>query len=139
MVDIPENTPEPMIDAETAEGSSTDVAVETPVEAPAFVPPPTPATKPMIISAMPEQADNVRDLHLLNDVQVTATVELGRTEMPIKEVLKLRRGSVVELDKLVGQPADLIINGTLIARGEVIVINERFGFRITKFLPPSGS
>lgn len=73
----------------------------------------------------------------LNEVEVTATVELGRAVMPIRDVLKLRRGSVVELDKLVGQPADLLINNTLMAKGEVIVINERFGFRITKFNKPS--
>ncbi len=74
---------------------------------------------------------------LLNDVEVSATVELGRTVMLVRDVLKLRRGSVVELEKLVGQPADLLINNTPLAKGEVIVINERFGFRITKFITPA--
>lgn len=79
------------------------------------------------------QTDSNHDISFLNDVEVTATVELGRTMMPIREVLKLRRGSVVELERLVGQPADLLINNTMLAKGEVIVVNERFGFRITKF------
>lgn len=77
-----------------------------------------------------------QNINLLNDVEVSATVELGRTVMAIRDVLKLRRGSVVELEKLVGQPVDLLINNTPLARGEVIVINERFGFRITKFITP---
>ncbi len=76
----------------------------------------------------------LKDINLLGDVEVTVTVELGRTYMPIREVLKLRRGSVVELEKLTGQPVDLLVNNTLMARGEVIVINGRFGFRVTRFL-----
>ncbi len=74
------------------------------------------------------------DISFLNEIEVTVTVELGRTVMPVKEILKLHRGSVVELEKLVGQPVDLLVNGTPMAKGEVIVINERFGFRIMKFL-----
>jgi flagellar motor switch protein FliN/FliY len=78
--------------------------------------------------------DGEHDISFLNEIEVTVTVELGRTSMPVKDILKLHRGSVVELEKLVGQPVDLLINGTPMAKGEVIVINERFGFRITKFL-----
>lgn len=85
----------------------------------------------------PTTATHNLESGLLNEVEVTATVELGRTIMTVRDVLKLRRGSVVELDKLVGQPADLLINNTLMAKGEVIVINERFGFRITKINKPS--
>ncbi len=72
-------------------------------------------------------------IEFLKDVEVVATVELGSTHLPIREILKLHRGSVVELDRLVGQPVDLFVNNTLLAKGEVIVINERFGFRIMKF------
>jgi flagellar motor switch protein FliN/FliY len=78
--------------------------------------------------------DEEHDISFLNEIEVTVTVELGRAVMPVKDILKLHRGSVVELEKLVGQPVDLLINGTPMAKGEVIVINERFGFRITKFL-----
>lgn len=74
------------------------------------------------------------DLAFLNEVVVDATVELGRTRMSIRDVLKLHRGSVIELDKLVGQPAELLINNTALARGEIIVVNERFGFKITQFV-----
>ena len=75
-----------------------------------------------------------RDLSYLHDIELTLTVELGRTMLPVREVLKLRRGTVVELDKLVGQPANLLINNVLMAKGEVVVVNERFGLRITKFM-----
>lgn len=75
-----------------------------------------------------------RDITFLGDVEVTITVELGRTVMPIRDVLKFHRGSVIELEKMTGQPVDLLVNNTLMAKGEVIVINGRFGFRITKFV-----
>ncbi|MEI6519920.1 MAG: flagellar motor switch protein FliN [bacterium] len=83
--------------------------------------------------------DGEHDISFLNEIEVTVTVELGRTVMSVKDILKLHRGSVVELEKLVGQPVDLLINGTPMAKGEVIVINERFGFRITKFLTQNES
>ena len=79
-------------------------------------------------------AGSARDITFLSDVEVTVTVELGRTVMPVRDVLKLRRGSVVELERLTGQPVDLLVNNTLMAKGEVIVINGSFGFRITKFI-----
>jgi len=76
----------------------------------------------------------MRDLAYLSDVDLTLTVELGRAVMPVREVLKLQPGSVVELDKLVGQPVSLLVNNTLVAKGEVVVVNERFGLRILKFI-----
>jgi flagellar motor switch protein FliN/FliY len=100
---------------------------------------PTPMTAPTGATSVATAEPPTQEINRLNDVEVTVTVELGRTELPIREVLKLRRGSVVELEKLVGQPADLLINNTLMAKGEVIVINERFGFRVTKFVTPAGS
>jgi len=92
--------------------------------------------RPFITETAPaeEPADGAQGLSFINDVEVEATVELGRTVLPIREVLKLRRGSIVELDKLVGQPAELLINNTPLARGEIIVIDERFGFKITRFI-----
>jgi flagellar motor switch protein FliN/FliY len=83
--------------------------------------------------APPAETNGGHGIEFLKDVEVVATVELGSTRLPIREILKLHRGSVVELDRLVGQPVDLLINNTLLAKGEVIVINERFGFRIMKF------
>jgi len=84
-------------------------------------------------------ADDTGNISLLSGVEVTATVELGQTRMLLRDVLKLHRGSVIELDKLVGQPADLLINNIVVARGEVIVLNERFGFRVSKFVSPTES
>jgi flagellar motor switch protein FliN/FliY len=71
------------------------------------------------------------NLDLLLDVQMTVTVELGRTKKYIKEILMLGEGSILELDKLAGEPVDLLVNGKLIAKGEVVVIDENFGVRVT--------
>jgi len=72
-----------------------------------------------------------KNLDLVMDVKLTLTVELGRTEVPIKKVLELTRGSVIELDKIAGEPVELYANGKLIAKGEVVVIEDNFGLRIT--------
>lgn len=69
-------------------------------------------------------------IDLLLDVTLQVSVELGRTRMTIGDVLALRSGSVIELDKLAGEPADILVNGTLIARGEVVVVDEKFGVRV---------
>jgi flagellar motor switch protein FliN/FliY len=71
-------------------------------------------------------------LDLLKDVPLRVTVELGRTRMSVRDVLALRVGSIIELDRLSGAPVDVLVNGVLIARGEVVVIDERFGVRITE-------
>lgn len=120
--------------------SDTPVMPEAAVEAPpdptpteAFIPPPPPVPEPI-----PANTD-VNNINLLSGVEVTATVELGQTRMLLRDVLKLHRGSVIELDKLVGQPADLLINNNIVAKGEVIVLNERFGFRVSKFVSPHES
>ncbi len=77
------------------------------------------------------------NLNLLMDVQMTLTVELGRTKMFIKEILGLGEGSIIELDKLAGEPVDLLVNGKLVAKGEVVVIDENFGVRVTDIVSPS--
>jgi len=74
---------------------------------------------------------------LLMDVQVVLTVELGRTKKYVKDILSLGEGSIIELDKLAGEPVDLLVNGKLIAKGEVVVIDENFGVRITEIADPS--
>lgn len=77
-----------------------------------------------------------KNLNILMDIKLTLTVELGRTELPIKKVLELTRGSVIELDKIAGEPVELFANGKLIAKGEVVVIEENFGLRITNIVSP---
>lgn len=76
------------------------------------------------------------DLALVLDVPVDLVVEIGRTRMTIRETLAIGRGSIVTLDKLAGEPADLLVNGRLIARGEVVAIDEEFGFRVTDVTSP---
>lgn len=72
-----------------------------------------------------------RDIDFLLDIPLVITVELGRTKMIIKDMLQLGQGSVVELDKLAGEPMEVLVNNKLVARGEVVVINEKFGVRLT--------
>lgn len=74
------------------------------------------------------------DLDMILDIPVTLAVEIGRTKINISNLLKLNQGSVVELDRLAGEPMDLLVNGTLIAHGEVVVVNEKFGIRLTDVL-----
>jgi flagellar motor switch protein FliN/FliY len=82
-------------------------------------------------------ADGAQDLDLILDIPVQLTVELGRTKIPIKHILQLAQGSVVELDALAGEPMDVLVNGCLIAQGEVVVVNEKFGIRLTDIVTPS--
>jgi flagellar motor switch protein FliN len=77
-------------------------------------------------------ADPAHGIEMLMDVALEVSVELGRSHMSIGEILALRTGSVIELDKLAGEPVDVSVNGTLIARGEVVVVDEKFGVRITE-------
>ena len=77
------------------------------------------------------------DLNLILDIPVQLTVELGRTRVPIKHILQLAQGSVVELETLAGEPMDVLVNGYLIAQGEVVVVNEKFGIRLTDIVTPS--
>lgn len=82
-------------------------------------------------------AESSNDLSNLKDVELDLRIELGRTELLIEEVLKLREGSVVALDKLAGDPVDILVNGRLIARGEVLVLNDNFCVRIAEILAPA--
>ena len=77
-----------------------------------------------------------KNLDNLLDIKLQLTVELGRTTLPIKKVLELTRGSIIELDKIAGEPVDLFANGKLIAHGEVVVIEDNFGLRITSMTEP---
>ncbi len=77
------------------------------------------------------------DIGMILDIPVQLTVELGRTRIPIKNILQLAQGSVVELDALAGEPMDVLVNGYLIAQGEVVVVNDKFGIRLTDIVTPS--
>ena len=77
------------------------------------------------------------DLNMILDIPVQLTVELGRTRIPIKHILQLAQGSVVELDAMAGEPMDVLVNGYLIAQGEVVVVNDKFGIRLTDIVTPS--
>ena len=79
----------------------------------------------------------MRDLEMIMDIPVKLTVELGRTRITIKNLLELAQGSVVELEGLAGEPMDILINGYLIAQGEVVVVNDKYGIRITEIITPS--
>ncbi|MBK4786128.1 MAG: flagellar motor switch protein FliN [Pantoea sp. Pent] len=80
---------------------------------------------------------SLQDIDLIMDIPVKLTVELGRTKMTIKELLRLTQGSVVALDGLAGEPLDILINGYLIAQGEVVMVNDKYGVRITDIITPS--
>lgn len=77
------------------------------------------------------------DINMILDIPVQLTVELGRTRIPIKHILQLAQGSVIELDSLAGEPMDVLVNGFLIAQGEVVVVNDKFGIRLTDIVTPS--
>jgi len=77
------------------------------------------------------------DIDLILDIPVQMTVELGRTKIAIKNLLQLAQGSVVELDGMAGEPMDVLVNGCLIAQGEVVVVNDKFGIRLTDIITPS--
>lgn len=79
---------------------------------------------------------SVASLDVLLDIPVTLSLELGRTRMSIRELLALGQGSVVRLDRPAGEPLDILVNGCLVARGEVVVVNDRFGVRITEIASP---
>ena len=78
----------------------------------------------------------VQNLDFILDIPLRVTVELGRTSVVIKDLLQLGQGSVLELDKLAGEPLEILINGKLVAKGEVVVVNEKFGIRLTDIISP---
>lgn len=126
--------------------AATPPAAAAPPAAPAAPPAPAPAPaapaaqsaaqsvfKPLAGSA----AGNGTDIDLIMDVPVQLTVELGRTRLTIKNLLQLGQGSVVELDGLAGEPMDIFVNGYLIAQGEVVVVEDKYGIRLTDIITPS--
>lgn len=114
-----------------AEALAEQAAAKQPVQAAAK----QPVFEQFNSGAQPEGARH--DIDLILDIPVQLTVELGRTRVPIKQVLSMAQGSVIELDGLAGEPMDLLVNGCLIAQGEVVVVNEKFGIRITDIVTPT--
>jgi flagellar motor switch protein FliN len=86
--------------------------------------------------AAPETKSDI-NMDVILDVPVTLSMEVGRTRVPIRNLLQLNQGSVVELERVAGEPLDVFVNGTLIAHGEVVVVNEKFGIRLTDVISPS--
>ncbi len=116
---------------ETAAAAPNQVASEVSEPAPQV----SPAT---FANFAPSQASHAgNDLNMILDIPVQLTVELGRTRIPIKNILQLAQGSVIELETLAGEPMDVLVNGYLIAQGEVVVVNDKFGIRLTDIVTPS--
>lgn len=83
------------------------------------------------------QSPQFKNLDFLLDVPLQVSVEVGRTKILVRELLQMREGNIVELDKLAGEPLDLYVNGRLIARGEAVLANEKFGIKLTSVISPS--
>jgi flagellar motor switch protein FliN len=114
-----------------AEALAEQAAAKQPIQAAAK----QPVFEQFSVGQQPEGARH--DIDLILDIPVQLTVELGRTRVPIKQVLSMVQGTVIELDALAGEPMDLLVNGCLIAQGEVVVVNEKFGIRITDIVTPA--
>lgn len=84
-----------------------------------------------------EEPNRDVNLDVILDVPVTLSMEVGRTRIPIRNLLQLNQGSVIELDRAAGEPLDVFVNGTLVAHGEVVVVNEKFGIRLTDVISPA--
>lgn len=96
--------------------------------------------KPSVFEELSPKSSKVEthnDIDFILDIPVQLTVELGRTKIAIKNLLQLAQGSVVELDGLAGEPMDVLVNGCLIAQGEVVVVNDKFGIRLTDIITPA--
>jgi flagellar motor switch protein FliN/FliY len=118
-----------------------NAAGSAPAAAPAPAPASKPAVKPAASSVFKPLAGSAEkstaDIDLIMDVPVQLTVELGRTRLTIKNLLQLGQGSVVELDGLAGEPMDIFVNGYLIAQGEVVVVDDKYGIRLTDIITPA--
>ena len=115
----------------------TALAEQTANSRPASPAQPAPQVFPALGEPIARPAPLDLDLDRIKNIPVQLTAELGRTRVTIKELLHLQQGSVVELDGLAGQPLDVLINGYLVAQGEVVVVNEKYGIRLTDIVGPS--
>ncbi len=123
------------LDDEQAEGTEHDAAWEAvsddqdQAESAGFA--------PVSDTSAPVGADSEINLDVILDVPVTVSMEVGNTKISIRNLLQLNQGSVIELDRLAGEPMDVLVNKTLIARGEVVVVNDKFGLRLTDIISPA--
>ncbi len=119
--------------AEQAQASATVTAIDPSPSKPK----PAQAALFEKLSGDPGSPSSNHDIDMIMDIPVRLTVELGRTKITIKQILQLAQGSVIELDGLAGEPMDVLVNGCLIAQGEVVVVNDKFGIRLTDIITPS--
>ena len=134
-----------MTDSNSTDDGLDDWASALAEQTASAAPPPAPAPAPApveqaVFQQLPESQvrhSNSVDIDRVLDVPVQLTTEIGRTRLTIKNLLQLSQGSVVELDGLAGQPLDVLINGYLIAQGEVVVVNDKYGIRLTEIITPS--
>jgi flagellar motor switch protein FliN len=132
-------------DAGAADASAEDDWAAAMAEQAAVTPTAAPAAaQPQVTSApvfeqfsTSGQSGQINNLEMILDIPVNLTVELGRTKIAIRSLLQLAQGSVVELDGLAGEPMNVLVNGCLIAQGEVVVVNDKFGIRLTDIISPS--
>ena len=124
---LDESSPEPAVSTANATGRAAPGMSADSVAAASFT---------NVSAAAPIAGVPGNDLNMILDIPVLLTVELGRTRIPIKHILQLAQGSVVELDALAGEPMDVLVNGYLIAQGEVVVVNDKFGIRLTDIVTP---
>jgi flagellar motor switch protein FliN/FliY len=97
---------------------------------------PADATTLQAAASAPSSKVTAENLRVLENVEVQMTVEVGSTELKIRDLLRLNEGAVVELDRLAGDPLDILVNGTMIAKGEIVMVGERFGVRFTEIVDP---
>ncbi len=115
-----------MAEAEAIEGDDADDIKSAPLE-----------SFDASSAAAPSGGPGAPDLDVILDIPVTISMEVGNTSIPIRNLLQLNQGSVIELDRLAGEPLDVLVNGTLIAHGEVVMVNEKFGIRLTDVVSPT--
>jgi flagellar motor switch protein FliN/FliY len=121
-------------------GSQDDIdALLSGTSAPASKPKPAAERAPLdeFDPAARHKRNGAPDMDVILDIPVRISMEVGNTEITIRNLLQLNQGSVIELDRLAGEPLDVLVNGTLIAHGEVVVVNEKFGIRMTDVISPS--
>ncbi|WP_297907090.1 flagellar motor switch protein FliN [Thiomonas sp.] len=137
----PEQSDPAASDAAMADDWEAALAEQGPLEAVAQAAPAAPqAQRASFAQLQPDAGAGVagpEQLDLVMDIPVTLSVELGRTKIQIRELLQLAQGSVVDLDRLAGEPMDVLVNGFLIARGEVVLVNDKFGIRLTDIVSPT--
>ncbi|MES2770543.1 MAG: flagellar motor switch protein FliN [Pseudomonadota bacterium] len=132
MADDVENAETPAAEDDWAAAMSEQAAAES---ASAVVQPA--AIFPPLNGGGDAKASMMSELDMILDIPIQLSVELGRTKVTIKNLLQLAHGSVVELDAMAGEPMDVLVNGTLIAQGEVVIVNDKFGIRLTDIITPA--